>query len=149
MKSQRVVCSRVLLLLLPATFALSCVVRDWSVCTTQDKCKEGFTCTADWHCVRAGDGGIDGLVAVDSRSTVDGAGASVDGPVSGGTDGAAGLDALGPSALPDAAAIPVAGLDASEPDQAPLDAPVDAPLPTVPDAGLLVPESVHQLRQSL
>ena len=123
MKDQRLVCPRVLALVLPATFALSCVVRDWSVFTPQDKCKVGFTCTADWHCVRAGDGGMDGLLAVDSRSTVDGAGSA-----------ATGFDAPGPSALSDAAVIPVAGLDASEPDRAPLDVPVDAPLPTVPDA---------------
>jgi hypothetical protein len=132
------VSSRVLALVLPATLGLSCIQRDWSVCSPQDQCQTGYTCTADWKCVRDVDGGSDGLPAADSHGTADAVGAGVDGPMSVWTDGPAGAatgpDAPGPSASPDAAVNPVPGLDGSEPDRVPVDVSVDAPVSTAPDA---------------
>jgi hypothetical protein len=74
MKNRRFVCSNVLALILPAILGLSCLKRDWSVCTPKDHCQSGYICTADWHCVLPGDGGIDGIVAVDSHAPTDAAG---------------------------------------------------------------------------
>ena len=95
MNNQLSVSSRVLAFLLPAILGVSCVERDWAFCSPQDKCQTGYTCTADWKCVLAVDGGADGLLAVDSNGTA---------------DQAIGTDS---PAVPDAAAI---GRDAAEPD---------------------------------
>jgi len=60
---------KVLIFVLAGTLCLSCgVVRDWSVCvpTDQQPCQKGYVCTADLRCVPAGDGGSDGLLAVDA-----------------------------------------------------------------------------------
>ena len=108
MSNQRVLYSGVLTLVLPAALGLSCLKRDWSVCSPKDECQKGYTCTADWRCVRDVDGGADGPVAVDSQGTADGA-VGVDAPVS-----------------PDAAVGPAIGRDGGEPD-APVFAPPDAP----------------------
>ena len=63
-----------LVLVLPMTSDLSCVVRDWSLCSPQDQCQKGFTCTADWTCVRDVDGGADGFLSLDSHGPTDAAG---------------------------------------------------------------------------
>jgi hypothetical protein len=119
MRNRRVLCSRVLALVLPAALALSCIKRDWSVCSPQDECQSGYTCTADWKCVRNIDGGDDGLVAVDSRSTADAGAGGMDGPAPAETNGPGG-DASGPDAadspvpaVPDAAIDTTSELDAS------------------------------------
>lgn len=93
MKNRRVVCSKALALVLPAIVGLSCVVRDWSVCTPHDECQKGYTCTADWKCVRDIDGGADGLVAVDSHDTADAPGGGPDAPGSAGSAGSGGTGA--------------------------------------------------------
>ena len=123
MRNRRVVFSRMLALVLPAAFGLSCVQRDWSVCSPQDQCQTGYTCTAEWKCVLAVDGGSDAPLAVDSLSA-DMSAAVVDGPVSE-KDGPANV-ATPDAALPDAA-VP----DATTPDAATLDVPADT---AVPDA---------------
>jgi hypothetical protein len=140
MSNHRVVCLRILALVLPATLGFSCVERDWSVCSPQDQCQTGYTCTTDWKCVRDVDGGADGPVAVDSTGKADGA-VGADGSVL--TDAAGGPaiiqdggepDLARVSAAPDAPASTGPGLDGSEPDRIPVAAPPDAPLATVPDA---------------
>ena len=98
---------KVLIFVLAGTLCLSCgVVRDWSVCvpTDQQPCQKGYVCTADLRCVPAGDGGSDGLLAVDAAW----------------------------SSVPDAA-VSGPGLDASQPDTVLVATPADAPL-IVPDA---------------
>ena len=116
MRNRRFVSLWVLALLLPVTLGLACVKRDWSICAPDDKqpCLPGYVCTPNLLCVRATDGGSDGLVTVDSQSPTDAAGASVDVVQSAGSDGPA-----------------VAGPDAAGPT---VDAPFDIPVSTVPDA---------------
>ena len=133
MSNQVSVSSRVLAFLLPAILGLSCVERDWSFCSPQDKCQTGYTCTADWRCVRDVDGGADGLVAVDSNGTADQA-IGTDSPAV--PDAAAiGRDAAAPDSVsspPDAALS--TRPDGPEPDAAPLTASPDAPVDTRPDS---------------
>jgi alpha-tubulin suppressor-like RCC1 family protein len=113
MNNLRVVCSGVLALL-PAVLGLSCVQRDWSVCSPQDPCQTGYTCTADWKCMLEFDGGVDAALAVDSP---------------GASDGAIGTDR---PAAPDAAVGPASSRDAGEPDIAPVSTPADAPVSVAP-----------------
>ena len=76
MSNQRVVHSGVLALVLPATLGLACgLKRDWSVCTPKDPCLPGFTCTADFRCVKDVDGGADSIVRADSHGPTDVSGA--------------------------------------------------------------------------
>jgi hypothetical protein len=66
MTKQSLVRSFMLALLVPAIFSLSCgLKRNWDVCATNAPCKEGFTCTADWRCIRTPDGGLDSAPALD------------------------------------------------------------------------------------
>ncbi|GEM_PF-2468013 len=77
MRNRRVVCSRALALVLPVTLGFGCgLKRDWSICAPADKqpCLTGYVCTDDLRCVRAGDGGSDALVRVDSHGVSDVAG---------------------------------------------------------------------------
>jgi len=70
MRNQPVVFSKILALVLPVTVGLGCgLKRDWSICAPNDKepCLPGYVCTADLRCVLPGDGGTDGVLAVDSR----------------------------------------------------------------------------------
>ncbi len=115
MRNQRVVCSRVLALVLPVALGLACVQRDWSLCSPQDQCQTGYICTADWKCVRDVDGGADAVLAVDSHGTADGA-IGADGP-----------------AVTDTAVGPAIGRDAGEPDAALVSAPPDASVSSVLD----------------
>ena len=46
-----------LALVVPVTLGLTCVNRDWSVCSPEDPCLSGYVCTATWQCVMATDGG--------------------------------------------------------------------------------------------
>jgi hypothetical protein len=116
MNNRRFVSSWMLALLLPVTLGAACVRRDWNICAPDDKqpCLPGYVCTPDLLCVRATDGGSDGLVNIDSRGPTDGAGTSVDVALSAGNDGPA-------IARPDAAGPTV-------------DSPFDVPVSTVPDA---------------
>ena len=122
MRNRRVVVSRMLALVLPAALGLSCIERDWSVCSPQDQCQTGYTCTTDWKCVREVDGGSDGPLAVDSQAA-DTSAAAVDGPVSE-------RDAPGDSATPDAPAPDAATPDTAMPYSADA-ATADAPTPDV------------------
>ena len=119
MRDRSIACSRVLALVLPVILELSCVVRDWSLCSPDDQCQKGFTCTADWKCVRDVDGGADSFLPVDSHGVADVYGAGVDGSVSVSTD---------------ASANTAAGPDGSEPDRVPVSASPDALLGDVFDA---------------
>ena len=128
MSNRIVVCSSGLALLLPAILGLSCLKRDWDVCAPNAPCKPGYTCTADWQCVRSTDAGSDGLVVIDSRESTDAVGAMdrlisavTDGPgdPAVGPDGAGALDSAGqqgvdgrvdgPAALDTAAQLDVGG----------------------------------------
>ena len=74
MKSHRFAQLRGLALVLPVTLGLACgLKRDWSICAPTDRqpCLPGYVCTADLRCVLPGDGGTDGLLAVDSRGPTD------------------------------------------------------------------------------
>jgi alpha-tubulin suppressor-like RCC1 family protein len=145
MKNQRFVCSRMLALILPVTLGLACgLKRDWNYCTSNDPCKPGYICTAEWTCVLPGDGGSDGLVAVDGRGATDAVGGGLDWMVSVGGDapGGTGQDAgeadhAPASPLTDAAAGIVPALDGRA-DQVQLDAPLDVPVATAPDAPAVV-----------
>ena len=114
MSNQRVVRSRALALVLPVTLGLSCVERDWSLCSPQEQCHPGYTCTADWHCVPEVDAGPDALLAVAADGAI-----GTDGPV-----------------VTDAAVGPGVGWDGGEPDSPSVPAPPDAPADTAPDAPL-------------
>ncbi len=140
MRRHYVACSKVMALLLPATLGLSCLERDWTLCSPKDKCKPGYACTADWHCVAPADAGSDGLVAVDSHDLPDAAGGGLDGPVLAGTDGpgggATGLDGPEPDRAPTPPDAPVAPVSdapaASLPDGPPVASPADAAIPDAP-----------------
>jgi len=136
MRTRRFVCPMVLALVLPVTLGLGCgLKRDWNICAPEEKqpCLPGYVCTADLHCVRASDGGSDGLVAVDNRGDTGVGG--LDGTLFVGSDGPSGRT-LGPDAgtvdgvpafpVADAAVGPLPGLDGPEPDRVPVDAPVAA-----------------------
>ena len=82
MTNRDVALLKVAALVVPVTLGLSCVERDWSLCSPQDQCKPGFVCTATWQCVRATDAG-----------TADGGDVSAD--VASRGDGMAGLDSGG------------------------------------------------------
>lgn len=140
MRNRRVVWTRLLALVLPAVLEPSCIQRDWSVCSPQDECQTGYTCTADWKCLRDIDGGADGLVVVDSNSAADtvlgmDAPAWTDAPAG----PAVGRDAAGPDSAPaslppDAPVGNTYGLDGPEPDQAPVFVPPDVAVDARPDA---------------
>ena len=134
MSNQLSVSSRVLALLLPAIFGLSCVERDWNFCSYEDKCRTGYRCTDDWKCVLDVDGGADGLVAADGNRTTDQA-IGTDSPAAPDAGSAIGRDAAGPDAVsstPDAALS--TGPDGPEPDAARLIASPDAPVDTRTDS---------------
>jgi hypothetical protein len=132
MKNQRFVCSWVLALVLSVTSQLACVRRDWNICAPEDKepCLPGYVCTPSLLCVRAGDGGSDGLLAVDSQSSTDAIAASTDVVPSAASDGPvnAGPDAAGPSVSADAPVDTVADVPATAgPPDAPVGGVADAP----------------------
>lgn len=132
----------VLALLLPVTLGLACLKRDWSLCSSVDQCKPGYTCTADWRCVLEADGGADGLVTVDSYDTPDSAGDGPPAGTGGSGGGATGSDAVGSPGpdLPDAAMSPP-GIDAAGAASSgggALDAATDLPV-ALPDASLPLP----------
>ena len=137
MKNQRFVCSWVLALVLPVTSGLACVRRDWNICAPEDKepCLPGYVCTPNLLCVRAGDGGSDGLLAVDSQSSTDAIAASTDVVLSAGSDGPvnAGPDATGPSVSADVPVDTVADVPATA---GPPDAPAASSTPDVPISGV-------------
>ena len=134
MRNRHVEYSTVLALILSVTLGLACVQRDWSVCSPQDQCQTGYTCTADWKCLLDVDGGADALLAVDSQGMADGA-IGLDRPVVADTavgpairqDGSE-PDSAPVSAPPDAEVSATPGLDGPEPDRVPLAAPADAPV---------------------
>ena len=148
MRNQRFVL--VLALVLPVTLGLACVRRDWSICAPNDKqpCLPGYVCTPELLCVRAGDGGTDSLVPVDSQGPTDTAGGGVevarssetDGPGSPGPDGAGSPVSVPPdgpvAAIPDA---PAAGgtpdAPVGSPPDAPAAGPADAPAADAPASG--------------
>ena len=135
MRSQRVVNSMVLALLLPVTLELGCVKRNWDFCSPSAPCKTGYICTDDWRCMLP-DGGSDGVVVVDSHGTADAAEGGLDGAAPAGTDGPGGVagstGSTGPDAAPSTPGIDAAGGaggSSGGPDAAPdvLLAPSDAP----------------------
>ena len=138
MRNRHVEYSTVLALILSVTLGLACVQRDWSVCSPQDQCQTGYTCTADWKCLLDVDGGADALLAVDSQGMADGA-IGLDRPVVADTavgpairqDGSE-PDSVPVSAPPDAEVSVTPGLDGPEPDRVPLAAPADAPVDKPP-----------------
>ncbi|MGC9983152.1 MAG: hypothetical protein ABSF35_05905 [Polyangia bacterium] len=107
MTNRDVALLKVAALVVPVTLGLSCVERDWSLCSPQDQCKPGFVCTATWQCVRATDAG-----------TADGGDVSAD--VASRGDGMAGLDSGGDRSTN------VDNGDAAAQADAPVDAPADA-----------------------
>jgi hypothetical protein len=147
---------RIAALVLPVTFGLACIERDWSLCSPQDKCKPGYVCTSDWKCVPAPDGGIpdagrdvsadaggafDSPVALESGSdsstnvgTPDASSdvASIDVPAPAQGDSALSLP---PDALPDAPADVTVQADTLVVQaDAPLEVQADAPLAASADA---------------
>ena len=166
MRKQRVEFSKVLALVALATLAPACgLKRDWSVCAPTDKqpCLPGYVCTADLSCVRAGDGGSDGPLSVDSRGPSDAAGRGERDwsicsppaemcqsgfactsdfrcvPVGGGSsDGPLAVDGVldtgGGTAPANTDGPTTPALDGPEPDRAPGVVPPDAPAGTAPDA---------------
>ena len=125
MSNRIVVCSSGLAFLLPAILGLSCVKRNWDFCAPNAPCKPGFTCTADWQCVRSTDAGSDGLVVIDSRASTEAVGAMdglmsavTDGPSDPavGQDGAGALDSAGQQGVDGRVDGPAAPDTAAQPD---------------------------------
>ena len=104
MRNRRRACLKMLVLVLPATLGLACIQRDWSVCSPQDQCQTGYTCTADWKCAPDVDAGADALLVVAA-------------------DGAMGMDG---TVMPEVASGPAVGQDGGEPDSASMSASPDA-----------------------
>ena len=121
MTHRRFACSKVLALVLPVTLGLACgLKRDWSVCAPDENppCLPGYVCTPSFACVPAGDGGSDGLLAVDGQGATDVTGGGAEVALSVGTD----------------ASDTATGRDGIEPDRAPAAVPPDAAVSTVPDS---------------
>ena len=100
-------------------FACNNVERDWSKCSTVNRCKDGYVCTEDWRCVPK-DGGVgDGPVADVALAPGD-----VGSPEAPGADGPLNVDAAADVRV-DARADTTAEVSADAVAEAPVDAPAD------------------------